>query len=34
MSKKDQKKIQACGTILLCLANNQNYFVMNETKAK
>ena len=36
MSDKDWEKInrQACGTILLCLAKNQKYFVMRETKAK
>lgn len=36
MSTKDWEKInrQACGTIRLCLAKDQKYFVMRETKAK
>ena len=36
MLDKDQEKInrQACGTIRLCLAKNQKYFVMRETNAK
>ena len=33
MSDKDWEKY-SCGTILLCLAKNQKYFVMRETKAK
>ena len=36
MSDKDWEKInrQACGTIRLCLAKDQKYFFMRETKAK
>ena len=36
MLDKDWDKInrQACGTIHLCLAKDQKYFVMRETKAK
>ena len=36
MSNKDWEKInrQACGTIRLCLARNQKYFVMREMNAK
>ena len=36
MSTKDWEKInrQACGTIRLCLAKDQKYFVIRETKAK
>ena len=36
MSDNDWEKIerQACGTIHLCLAKNQKYFVMREMKAK
>jgi hypothetical protein len=36
MSKANWKKLnrQACGTIRLCLAKDQKYFVMNESMAK
>ena len=36
MLEKEWKKInkQTCGTIFLCLANDQKYFVMKEMKAK
>jgi hypothetical protein len=36
MSKANWKKFnrQACGTIRLCLAKDQKYFVMNESMAK